>query len=238
MMNLLLDLAGAGLMREQRGTSVLDGPHWFNTYRCKDGRDITAGALEGKFYKQLLEKLGLAEDRRFAAQHAAGQWPLQRAALAELFATRTRDEWCELLEGSDACFAPVLSPWEAAQHPHLQARAKTAKLLLAVAVDTPFFPADFVTYAGPLIAGAPAVIAAYRGQSYPTNGLWKLSALRNLPDRIRSGTAPHSLKRLAEELGAVPLDYADLCPDDPFANANTPDDLAALEARARNATQA
>jgi len=122
MMNLLLDLSAAGLMREQRGTSVLDGPHWFNTYRCKDGRDITVGALEGKFYKLLLEKLGLAGDRRFAAQHAAGQWPLQREAMAELFAQRTRDEWCALLEGTDACFAPVLSPSEAARHPHMQAR--------------------------------------------------------------------------------------------------------------------
>jgi crotonobetainyl-CoA:carnitine CoA-transferase CaiB-like acyl-CoA transferase len=127
MMNLLLDLSAVGLMREQRGTSVLDGPHWFNTYRCKDGRDITVGALEGKFYKLLLEKLGLAEDRRFAAQHAAGQWPLQRAAFVELFAMRTRDEWCALLEGTDACFAPVLAPSEAAQHPHMTARGTYAR---------------------------------------------------------------------------------------------------------------
>jgi acetyl-CoA hydrolase len=126
MMNLLLDLSAVGLMREQRGTSVLDGPHWFNTYRCKDGRDITVGALEGKFYKLLLEKLGLANDRRFAAQHAAGQWPLQRTAFAELFAMRTREEWCALLEGTDACFAPVLAPSEAARHPHLQARGTYA----------------------------------------------------------------------------------------------------------------
>jgi len=127
LMNLLLDLTATGVMREQRGTSVLDGPHWFNTYRCKDGRDITVGALEGKFYKLLLEKLGLSADRRFAAQHAAGQWPLQRAAFAELFAMRTRDEWCALLEGSDVCFAPVLAPSEAAQHPHMKARGTYAR---------------------------------------------------------------------------------------------------------------
>ena len=76
----------------------------------------------------LLEKLGLSDDRRFAAQHAAGQWPLQRSAMAELFATRTRDEWCALLEGTDACFAPVLAPSEAAQHPHLKARGAYAKI--------------------------------------------------------------------------------------------------------------
>lgn len=139
MMNLLLDLSAAGLMREPRGTSVLDGPHWFNTYRCKDGRDITVGALEGKFYKLLLEKLGLAEDRRFAAQHAAGQWPLQRAAFAELFAMRTRDDWCALLEGTDACFAPVLAPSEAARHPHLQARGTYATAGILQANAAPRF---------------------------------------------------------------------------------------------------
>jgi molybdopterin-guanine dinucleotide biosynthesis protein A len=106
------------------------------------------------------------------------------------------------------------------------------KLLLTVAVDTPFFPLDFVRRAGPLIAGAPAVIGAFAGQTYPTNGLWKIPAIRDLPQQIAAGTAPHSLKRLAESLGAAPLDYAESAADDPFANVNSPEDLALLEARA------
>lgn len=105
-------------------------------------------------------------------------------------------------------------------------------LLLSVAVDTPFFPADFVARALPLLDAAPAVLAAYAGQSYPTNALWRFAALRTLPAQVRAGTAPHSLKRLAAALGAAPLDYAAGAAEDPFANVNTPADLAALRRRA------
>lgn len=122
LMNLVLDLAAGGMMREQRGTSLLDGPHWYATYRCADGRDISVGALEPKFYQQLLEKLGLKDDPQFAGQNKVMHWPEMRQRLAALFATRSRDEWCSLLEGTDACFAPVLTPSEAARHPHLAER--------------------------------------------------------------------------------------------------------------------
>ncbi|WP_151638191.1 MULTISPECIES: CaiB/BaiF CoA transferase family protein [Noviherbaspirillum] len=122
LMNLMLDLIGGGLGSEKRGTSLLDGPHWYTSYRCADGRDITVGALEPKFYRLLLEKLGLEDDPRFANQNKVSQWPEQKQQLAALFATRPRDAWCALLEGSDACFAPVLAPSEAARHPHIAAR--------------------------------------------------------------------------------------------------------------------
>ena len=139
MMNLLLDLAGAGLVREQRGSSVLDGPHWYATYRCADGRDITVGALEPKFYRLLLEKLDLAADPRFAVQNDRRQWPELKQHMAALFATRGRDAWCSLLEGSDVCFAPVLSPAEAAQHPHLAARGTYSAGVLLQANPAPRF---------------------------------------------------------------------------------------------------
>ena len=106
------------------------------------------------------------------------------------------------------------------------------ELLLSVAVDTPFFPADFVERALPLLDAAPAVVAAFAGQTYPTNALWRFAALRTLPDEVRAGVAPHSLKRLAAALGEVPLDYAGGAAEDPFANVNTPADLAALRRRA------
>ncbi|MQR02123.1 CaiB/BaiF CoA transferase family protein [Glaciimonas soli] len=122
LMNIMLDLASGGLGSEKRGTSLLDGPHWYSTYRCADGRDITIGALEPKFYRLLLEKLSLENDARFVSQNKSVQWPEQKQQLASLFATRSRDEWCALLEGSDACFAPVLAPSEAACHPHIAAR--------------------------------------------------------------------------------------------------------------------
>lgn len=122
MMNLLLGLMPGGQFVRERGASVLDGPHWYSTYRCADGHCIAVGALEPKFYGLLLEKLGLTGDPRFADGFARAAWPQLRQSFSRLFAQRTRDEWCALLEGTDACFAPVLSPEEAARHPHLTAR--------------------------------------------------------------------------------------------------------------------
>jgi molybdopterin-guanine dinucleotide biosynthesis protein A len=106
-----------------------------------------------------------------------------------------------------------------------------AELLLSFAVDTPFFPADFLIRALPLLGAASAVLAAFGPQDYPTNALWRLSAIRDLPQAVRSDTAPRSLKRLAESLGAARLDYAGLVSDDPFLNINTPADMVALTSR-------
>jgi acetyl-CoA hydrolase len=122
MMTLLLALKGAGKMPDTRGQSLLDGPHWYNTYRCADGGFISVGSLEPKFYRQLRELLGLANNPAFDNGYDPCTWPELRKQFAELFASRTRAEWCALLEGTDACFAPVLTPDEAAEHPHLRAR--------------------------------------------------------------------------------------------------------------------
>lgn len=112
-------------------------------------------------------------------------------------------------------------------------QASPPDYLVSLAVDTPFFPHDFVARALAAIgAEAPAVIARYGTQDYPTNALWRLASIGPLPDRIADGTAPHSLKRLAAELGSIHLDWPPNEAGDPFANANTPDDLRALRARA------
>lgn len=122
MMSLLHGLFAAGKMVSDRGKSRLDGPHWYNTYRCADGQYISVGSVEPQFYRELRDRLGLAADPAFAEAGNAQLWHEQRTRLADLFASRRRDEWCTLLEGTDACFAPVLSPDEAADHPHMQAR--------------------------------------------------------------------------------------------------------------------
>jgi len=119
---LLLALQAAGQMTATRGRSILDGPHWYNTYRCADGHFISVGSLEPKFYRELRERLGLADDAGFANGYDPQSWPALRERFAALFASRTREEWCRLLEGTDACFAPVLTPDEAADHPHMRAR--------------------------------------------------------------------------------------------------------------------
>jgi alpha-methylacyl-CoA racemase len=98
-----------------------DSP-FYDVYECADGGCVTIGALEPQFYALLLVKLGLT-DVEPAAQYDRSQWPALKARLAALFRSRSRDAWCELLEGSDVCFAPVLSLAEAAAHPHNLARA-------------------------------------------------------------------------------------------------------------------
>lgn len=122
MMNLLLSLRAAGGLPDARGQSMLDGAHFYDVYQCKDGGWISIGSLEPKFYAQLLEKLELSNDPAFAKQYDAAEWPALKARMRDLFATRTRAEWTMLLEGTDVCFAPVLSPGEAAEHPHMRAR--------------------------------------------------------------------------------------------------------------------
>lgn len=122
MMNLLLSLKALGQLQNQRGASIIDGPHWFDTYACKDGKFISVGSLEVKFYRILLEKLGLQDDPNFSDQYDHSKWPQQKIRLTEIIKTKTQQEWCATIEGSDACFAPVLNPDEAADHPHMQAR--------------------------------------------------------------------------------------------------------------------
>lgn len=122
MMNLVLALKAFGGVDYTRGRSILDGPHWFDSYACKDGGFVSVGALEPQFYAELLARLGLDDDPDFKGQMDPDQWPAQKAKMAVVFATKTQDEWCALLEGTDACFAPVLNPEEAAEHPHMVAR--------------------------------------------------------------------------------------------------------------------
>ncbi len=123
LMNLLLSIHAGGHLPIARGGGLLDGPYWYNTYRCADGRDITLGALEPQFHRELIERLGLTGDPAFATPYDATTWPAARARLTSLFAGAPQAHWCKVLEGSDACFAPVLDPTEAAAHPHLVGRA-------------------------------------------------------------------------------------------------------------------
>jgi alpha-methylacyl-CoA racemase len=112
-----------GMWAEERGTNALDtGAHFYEVYQTKDGKHVAVGAIEPQFYAELLTRLGLEQDARFAAQLDRDQWPTMKTALAEVFRAKTRDEWSQIFEGSDACVAPVLTALEAPNHPHLRAR--------------------------------------------------------------------------------------------------------------------
>jgi alpha-methylacyl-CoA racemase len=106
------------------GRNMLDtGAPYYDVYRCRDGRFISVGAVEPQFYAALLRATGLDGDADFAAQNDRDKWPILKERLREVFATRTRDEWCAVMEHTDICFAPVLAMDEAVDHPHNRERA-------------------------------------------------------------------------------------------------------------------
>ena len=106
------------------GTNLLDtGAHFYDVYQCADGGHISLGSIEPQFYAELLARLELSDDEQFLRQMDRGEWAAMKQRLRDMFATRTRDEWCAVFEHSDVCFAPVLTMAEAAEHPHNVARA-------------------------------------------------------------------------------------------------------------------
>jgi alpha-methylacyl-CoA racemase len=106
-----------------RGTNFLDtGAPFYEAYETADAKWVAVGAIEPQFFAELRSRLGLADDATFDDQWDKEQWPAQKASLAAVFRTKTRAEWCELLEHTDACFAPALTPIEAPDHPHNRAR--------------------------------------------------------------------------------------------------------------------
>jgi alpha-methylacyl-CoA racemase len=113
----------AGDWRDQRGVNVLDtGAPWYDAYETADGKHVAIGSIEGRFYAELLARLGL-DPETLPGQHERKRWPELRAAFSAAFKSKTRDEWCLKMEGTDVCFAPVLSLAEAPQHAHNRARS-------------------------------------------------------------------------------------------------------------------
>lgn len=122
LMSFFSGLLPSGRIDMRQGCNLLGGAApWYRCYRCADGRQIAVGALEPGFYAELVALTGAGEVMQQQAQDATGQ-TLQAEHWAQLFAQRTRDEWCALLEGTDACFAPVLELEEARLHPHMASR--------------------------------------------------------------------------------------------------------------------
>lgn len=124
LMAMFRGFAAMGLFDEAHpGRNLLDtGAHFYDVYRCSDGRWLAIGAIEPQFYALLLDKAGLSDDQAFHAQMDRSQWPALSERLAAVIKTKTREEWCALMEGTDVCFAPVLSWDEAPHHPHNVAR--------------------------------------------------------------------------------------------------------------------
>ena len=122
LMAAIYGLRAAGVWSDQRGENILDtGAHYYNVYETRDGKYVAIGSIETKFYAELLRLTGL-ESERLPRQNDRSFWPALQERLAAIFRTKTRDEWCHIMEGSEVCFAPVLNMQEASSHPHNRER--------------------------------------------------------------------------------------------------------------------
>jgi alpha-methylacyl-CoA racemase len=120
--SIIVGMKAGGLWSNQRASNLLDGgTHFYDCYTCADGKFVAFGALEPHFFKLFCEKVGLT-DIDLNQHLSPKQWAALKPRIAELFRSKTRDEWCALLEGTDCCFAPVLDWEEAPQHAHNKAR--------------------------------------------------------------------------------------------------------------------
>jgi alpha-methylacyl-CoA racemase len=118
LMTAIYGLKAAGVWSGGRGENILDtGAHYYEVYETSDGKYVAVGSIEPKFYEELLELSGL-KGQALPHQNDRNAWPAMKERLTRIFKSKTRDEWCRIMEGSDVCFAPVLSMEEAPQHPH------------------------------------------------------------------------------------------------------------------------
>jgi alpha-methylacyl-CoA racemase len=172
---MMYGLRADGSWRDTRAANLLDGgAPFYDTYACADGRFVSIGAIEPQFYAKLLALAG-ALDPAFDAQMDEARWPELKARFAALFAARSRDEWCALLEGTDACFAPVLDMAEAPRHPHNAARGT----FVDVAGVTQPAPAPRFSRTAPQLGAPPAAPGEHSAAVLADWG-WSLEAIAAL----------------------------------------------------------
>ncbi|MGH9034307.1 MAG: CaiB/BaiF CoA transferase family protein [Acidimicrobiia bacterium] len=123
LMAMMHGMRAMGFWSDERGDNIIDtGAHFYDVYETADGGYVSIGSIEPQFYAELLRLTGLADEPDLPAQMDRSAWPAMKERVAAIFKTKTRDEWCRIMEGTDVCFAPVLSMAEAPEHPHNQAR--------------------------------------------------------------------------------------------------------------------
>ena len=119
LMAMFHSMRAMGVWNDERGTNLLDtGSHFYDVYECSDGKFISIGSIEPQFYSELLRLTDLEQDEAFAGQMTRSSWPELKDRISDVFRTKSRDEWCEIMDATDVCFAPVLSLAEAPEHPH------------------------------------------------------------------------------------------------------------------------
>ncbi len=172
---MMYGLRAFGSWHDQREANMLDGgAPFYDTYACRDGKFLSVGAIEPQFYAQLLALAG-ASDPEFTQQWSQSRWPQLKDKFAALFATRTRDDWCALLEGTDACVAPVLDMAEAPLHPHNRARSSF------IEIDGVTQPAPAPRFSRTVPeAGAAAATPGQHSAAVLADWGWSLEAIETL----------------------------------------------------------
>ena len=161
LMTMMHTMRAWGAWNDERGTNLLDtGAHFYEVYETKDGGYISIGSIEPQFYRELLEKTGLA-DEELPQQMDRTQWDNLKVRLSKIFKTRTRSQWCEIMEGTDICFAPVLSMEDAPDHAHLQHR-KTFQEAFGIVQPS---PAPRFSRTAPEISRAPAATGEHTDEA-------------------------------------------------------------------------
>ena len=173
----------AGSWSEARGDNILDtGAPWYDVYETKDRKYVSIGSIETRFYEELLQKLGVPD----LGQHDRKRWPEMRERFATVFKSKTRDEWCKVFDGSDACFAPVLSWSEARRDAHNVARKAYVEVAgVEQPAPAPRFSRTPVGVGGAAPAGAPGGAAP----PPPRGGGPAAGVRRSPPERSEGGRA-------------------------------------------------
>ena len=157
LMTMIYTMQSSGVWKTSMGSNLLDGgSHFYDTYECKDGKFISLGSIEPQFYA-LLCQIAELDESIFGNQMSRDSWPEQKEAIKKIILDKTRDEWCELMEGTDVCFAPVLDMSEAPKHPHNIER----KTFIDLEGVTQPAPAPRFSRTEPEVVSSPSVVGEH-----------------------------------------------------------------------------
>ena len=167
LMTMIYSMQSSGMWKTTMGSNLLDGgSHFYDTYECKDRKFISIGSIEPQFYA-LLCQIAELDEKVFSKQMSRDLWPEQKEEIKKIFVKKTRDEWCELMEGTDVCFAPVLDMSEAPEHPHNKER-KTFIDLEGVIQPA---PAPRFSRTEPEVVSSPSIVGEHTNEVLSSIGL-------------------------------------------------------------------
>lgn len=167
LMTMIYTMHSSGIWKTSMGSNLLDGgSHFYDTYECKDGKFISLGSIEPQFYA-LLCQIAELDESIFGKQMSRDSWPEQKEVIKKIILEKTREEWCDLMEGTDVCFAPVLDMSEAPKHPHNIER----KTFIDLEGVTQPAPAPRFSRTEPEVVSSPSIVGEHTDEVLTSIGL-------------------------------------------------------------------